>query len=96
MAAGVRGPGVRSLGLGFGAGAQVSLNLVDTALAPLADVYDEVAAGVEALGCDVARTELVGLCPAAVLDGIPPHRWAELDLSDDRTIEARLGRHHTG
>ncbi len=90
VASRVRRPGVRSLGLAAGPGAQVSLNLVDTGLAPLADVYDDVATGVAALGCRVVRAELVGLCPASVLDGIPPHRWAELDLAGDRTIEARL------
>ena len=28
----------------------------------------------------IARAELVGLVPAAVLDAIEPGRWAELDL----------------
>jgi glutamate formiminotransferase / 5-formyltetrahydrofolate cyclo-ligase len=92
VAARVRGPGVRSLGLAVGPGAQVSLNLIDTALAPLADVYDQVAAQVEALGCTVVRGELVGLCPADVVASVPRHRWPELDLSEDRTIEARLAR----
>lgn len=94
VAAQVRGPGVRSLGLPVGPGAQVSLNLVDTALAPLADVYDAVAAGVEALGCAVVRGELVGLCPADVVAAVPRHRWSELDLSEERTIEARLAERH--
>jgi hypothetical protein len=40
----------------------------------------------------VAGAELVGLLPAEVLAAVPPHRWAELDLSGDRTIEARLER----
>jgi glutamate formiminotransferase len=92
VAAQVRGPGVRSLGLAVGPGAQVSLNLVDTGLVRLADVYDDVAARVEALGCTVVRAELVGLCPASVLADTPPHRWAELDLSEERTIQARMDR----
>jgi glutamate formiminotransferase len=90
VAAQVRGPGIRSLGLAVGPGAQVSLNLSEGALASLASVYDAVAAGVEASGCTVTRAELVGLCPAAVVDAAPRHRWAELDLSEDRTIEVRL------
>jgi hypothetical protein len=40
----------------------------------------------------VSRAELVGLVPQSVLDRTPRHRWAQLDLSDDRTIESRLGR----
>ena len=92
VATGVRGPGVRSLGLAVGPGAQVSLNLIDTAVAPPDLVYDRVVEGVAALGCPVLRAELVGLIPADVLESVPQHRWAELDLAEDRTIEARLGR----
>jgi len=87
LAASLRGPVVRALGLALpGAGAaQVSCNLIDpTAVGPDA-VYDAVAARAV-----VARAELVGLVPAAVLDAIPERRWAQLDLSWDKTIEARL------
>jgi glutamate formiminotransferase len=73
-----------------GPGAQVSLNLVDTTQVLPDLVYDRIAAGAEALGCTVVRAELVGLCPLAVLEQVPRHRWAELDLDEDRTIEARL------
>jgi len=90
LAARLRTPTVRSLGLAVEAGAQVSLNLIDPGGASVADVYDTVAAGAEANGCSVLRAELVGLVPAAVLASAPRHRWAELDLSEDRTIEARL------
>ena len=38
----------------------------------------------------VARAELVGLVPASILNRIPSDRWRELDLGEDRTIEARL------
>jgi glutamate formiminotransferase / 5-formyltetrahydrofolate cyclo-ligase len=92
----VRGTAIRSLGLAVGQGAQVSLNLIDTTLVSVADVYDAVAGGAEAQGCSVLRAELVGLCPASLLEAVPRRRWAELDLSDDRTIEARLGRAETG
>jgi hypothetical protein len=50
-------------------------------------VFDAVAAH-----APVARAELVGLVPAAILDGIDRRRWAELDLGMDRTIEARLAQ----
>ncbi len=36
--------------------------------------------------------ELVGLLPESVLTPVDEQRWAELDLSAERTIEARLAR----
>jgi glutamate formiminotransferase len=82
----VRRPGrVRARGLDVGGRAQVSLNLIDPARFGPADAYDAVAARTP-----VARAELVGLVPAAVLDAIPTDRWPSLDLAPSRTIEARL------
>jgi hypothetical protein len=52
-----------------------------------AAIYDLVAGN-----ADVARAELVGLLPRKVLLAAPQDRWGVLDLSDDRTIEARLER----
>jgi glutamate formiminotransferase len=85
VAASLRGPGVRALGLRVGSEVQVSCNLIDPWRVGPATVFDAVA-------CQVApsRAELVGLIPASVLDVVPPHRWAELDLSPERTIDARL------
>ncbi len=61
-------------------------------LAPLevgpAAVYDAVAAH----GASIERAELVGLVPRAVVERAPRGRWAQLDLSPERTIEARLAR----
>lgn len=85
VAAAVRGPAVRALGLDVGGRAQVSTNLVDPVSVGPASVYDAVAAL-----APVAGAELVGLVPEAVLADVPPDRWAELDLSASRTIEARL------
>ncbi|HEX9991540.1 MAG TPA: hypothetical protein VGB14_01295 [Acidimicrobiales bacterium] len=85
LARALRGPAVRALGLAVGAHVQVSTNLVDPATVGPADVYDRVAAEVA-----VARAELVGLVPRAVLDAVPRRRWAALDLAEDRTVEARL------
>ena len=90
MAADLRGPAVRTLGLATASGAQVSFNVVDPASVSLADLYDAVARGAESMGCAVARAELVGLVPAAALAGVPTHRWPELDLSPERTIESRM------
>ena len=86
----VRGPAVRALGLAVEGGAQVSCNLIDRHLVSVATLYDAVAHEVETNGGAVVRAELVGLAPYDVVRGVPRHRWTELDLSEDRTIEARL------
>ncbi len=85
LAAAVRGPHVRALGLRVGDQVQVSMNLVDPSVVGPRQVYEQVAAQ-----ATVARAELVGLAPEAVLDRIDPAEWARLDLSAERTIEARL------
>jgi glutamate formiminotransferase len=85
VAQGLRGEHVRALGLRVGDGAQVSMNLLDPLTVGPATIYDRVAAKVT-----IARAELVGLAPRAVLDAAPTERWTELDLAADRTIEARL------
>jgi glutamate formiminotransferase len=90
IAAELRGPAVRSLGLPVDAGAQVSFNLIDPASVSVADVYDAVAERARARGCSVLRGELVGLVPQSMLSTIPPRRWPELDLSSDATIEGRM------
>jgi glutamate formiminotransferase len=86
----VRGPGVRALGLDVGGTPQVSCNLIDPFRIGPAAAYDAIARQLEAAGGAVDRAELVGLVPAAVLRAVPAHRFAELDLGEDSTIEARL------
>ena len=85
LAAALRGPGIRALGLAVGSRVQVSCNLVDPLAVGPAQVWDRVVAEVP-----VDRAELVGLVPSAVLADIPESRWAQLDLAPDRTIESRL------
>ncbi len=87
VASAVRGDGIRALGLAVGDRAQVSMNLVDPFRVGPAEAYDRVAAEVA-----VAGAELVGLVPRRVLEAIAPERWTALDLAEDRTVEARLGR----
>src|SRR5699024_8171647 len=81
----LRGPHLRALGLAVGDRVQVSMNLVAPFRLGPADAFDQVASRV-----DVAGAELVGLVPERVLTAIDRRRWAELDLSPERTIEARL------
>jgi glutamate formiminotransferase len=85
IAADLRGPAVRALGLPVGDHVQVSVNLTDPLQVGPAEIYDAVAGRVA-----VARAELVGLLPDAVLRAVDPARWPQLDLGPERTIEARL------
>jgi glutamate formiminotransferase len=85
IARNLRGPSVRALGLAVRDQVQVSMNLIEPHVVGPDAVFDAIAAQ-----ASVARAELVGLVPAAVLTAIDPGRWAELDLGMDRTIEARL------
>ena len=85
VAALVRGPAVRALGLAVGDRVQVSCNLIDPDVIGPQEIYDRVADLIPLEGA-----ELVGLIPAAVLARIPEPRWAALDLAESRTIEARL------
>jgi len=87
IAAAVRSPSVRALGLQVGDAVQVSMNLIDPATTGPGAVVDAVAAHAA-----VDRCELVGLVPRSVLEGEDPARWVELDLGPDRTIEARRQR----
>jgi glutamate formiminotransferase len=85
VAAGLRSSHVRTLGLQVGAAVQVSSNLIAPLLVGPGAVFDAVSSQ-----AGVARAELVGLVPQAVLDAEPPRRWAELGLDPSATIEARL------
>lgn len=87
VATSLRGPALRALGLAVGDAVQVSCNLVDPGAVGPTEVHDAVAAQVA-----ISRTELVGLAPAAVVAAVAPERWAELDLSPERTVEARLAQ----
>jgi glutamate formiminotransferase len=87
VAAAVRGPGIRALGLDLDGIAQVSCNLIDPLAVGPDAAFDAVARHVA-----IARAELVGLVPARVVEAIPSSRWRTLDLSPSRTIEARLER----
>lgn len=92
IAARVRSPFVRTLGLQVGESTQVSMNLISPGLANPMHAFDAVRTHAEATGARVLHAELVGLLPAEVLSSIPEGRWEELDLSPEKTIEARLAR----
>ncbi|MBW3581290.1 MAG: glutamate formiminotransferase [Actinobacteria bacterium] len=87
LARSLRGPAVRALGLAVGREVQVSCNLLEPSSVGPDAVYDAVAAVTP-----VARAEVVGLVPHAVLAAVDRRRWSQLDLAEDRTVEARLAR----
>ncbi len=81
----LRSPDVRALAFVVGDAIQVSCNLVTPwRFGPL-QAFDAVAGR-----ATIASAELVGLVPESVLRAVPRERWQQLDLGDDRTIEARL------
>jgi glutamate formiminotransferase / 5-formyltetrahydrofolate cyclo-ligase len=82
---------LRALGLLVGDQAQVSCNLIDPLSFGPADAFDAVAAQAA-----VARAEVVGLLPAAVLAAVPTERWTQLGLAPSLTLEARLGEVQAG
>ncbi|MEQ1788570.1 MAG: glutamate formiminotransferase [Acidimicrobiales bacterium] len=90
IAAAIRRPALRALGLAVGDAVQVSMNLVAPREVGPAEAFDLVAAQLAGTHGAVDRSELVGLLPEAVLQRTPEDRWEALDLSADRTIEARL------
>jgi glutamate formiminotransferase / 5-formyltetrahydrofolate cyclo-ligase len=85
LAASIRSPHVRALGLAVGARVQVSCNLIAPWRVGPGAVFDAVASQAA-----VEQSELVGLVPLSVLEAEPQHRWGELGLSPSATIEARL------
>lgn len=87
IASAVRSPSVRALGLQVGHEVQVSMNLIDPQVTGPGAATDLVAER-----ATIARCELVGLVPRWVLLAEDPGRWDNLNLAEDRTIEARLAR----
>lgn len=91
LAARLRRPGLRTLGLAVDGGAQVSCNVVDHHQVTLSEVFDEVATGSAEFGCSVTRGELVGLVPQVSLSAVDECRWVALGLRAEDTIEFRMG-----
>jgi len=92
LAISLRSDSVRALGFQVGEFTQVSMNLINPHVVGPAEIFDRVAEKVK-----IDRAELVGLIPARVLAVIPRSRWAELDVSNERTIEWRIAqRNHLG
>jgi glutamate formiminotransferase / 5-formyltetrahydrofolate cyclo-ligase len=83
-------PGVRAIGLELENGIQISTNVHDPVAVPLARVVDEVARLGAEDGAKPVLAELVGLVPAAALQGFPSGlEFVDPDV-DSHTIERRL------
>jgi glutamate formiminotransferase / 5-formyltetrahydrofolate cyclo-ligase len=85
-------PGVRAIGVKLATRgvAQVSTNVHDPFRVPLGEVVEAVRRAAEPLGASVAAAELVGLAPAAALEGFPAD--VELRGFDERrhVLERRV------
>lgn len=90
VAASLRSSEVRSLAFQVGDQVQVSCNLVEPDRVGPSLVYDQVLAQLSA-GEQIDHAELVGLTPLSVLMVEDPARWTQLGLSEEATIESRLG-----
>lgn len=90
IARAVRRNEVRALAFQVGDQVQVSCNLVAPLVVGTSVVFDRVTSLLPARGT-VARAELVGLAPKALLEMEDRTRWSQLDLSEERTIEGRIG-----
>ena len=84
----IRQKEVRALAFQLGDQVQISCNLIDPLLVGPSQVYDKVTSLLRHGA--IERAELVGLVPAAVVQNEAPSRWTQLDLAEDRTIEARI------
>jgi glutamate formiminotransferase len=89
----LRAPGILALAFDLAGSVQLSFNLTDPLRVGPDAVYDAARAllATTAVDARIARAEVVGLVPAAVLEAVVPERRALLGLDPDTTIEARMG-----
>jgi glutamate formiminotransferase / 5-formyltetrahydrofolate cyclo-ligase len=84
-------PGVRAIGLPLSSSrAQVSTNVHDPTLVPLAAVVEQVRVLATPLGAHPVEAEVIGLVPAAAVSGYPEDVPIRDFDPESRTIEARL------
>jgi glutamate formiminotransferase len=85
-------PAVRAMGVPLDQRGlvQVSMNLLDYRATPPATAYAAVAALAERAGARVEASEVVGLVPAAALDGVDPADLRLRGFTPDLLLEERL------
>ena len=69
---------------------QVSMNLTNYARTSLADAFHAVKREAARAGVSVLESEIVGLVPAAALEGLSPADLQLRDFSSDQILENRL------
>jgi glutamate formiminotransferase len=87
-------PGVRAIGIALGpGGCQVSTNVHDPFRVPLAEVVEAIRREAAERGAGISCAELVGLAPAAALEGFPED--VEIRGFEERrhVLEHAIGRH---
>jgi glutamate formiminotransferase/glutamate formiminotransferase/formiminotetrahydrofolate cyclodeaminase len=86
-------PGVRALGLELARAGlvQVSMNIEDWRLAPLAEIVRRIEREAAARGIETAGSELVGLIPAGALVAAAGGQLGLQALADEQVLELRLG-----
>lgn len=85
-------PRVKALGLSLASRgiAQVSMNLTDFEVTPIAAAFEAVEREAARLGVEVLESELIGLAPQAALDADIAARVRLRGFSPDRILENRL------
>jgi len=68
--------------------AQVSMNLTDYETTSIRTVFDAVRRKAGEHGVDILESELIGLIPRAVLEGVTADYLKLLDFSEKRIIES--------
>jgi glutamate formiminotransferase len=85
-------PGVQAMGVPLTERGivQVSINLIDHTTTKLIDVFNAVKLEARGYGVDVLESEIVGLTPAAALEGTTPAELQLTGFSADKVLENRL------
>ena len=91
-------PGVRALGLVLAEQGrmQISMNLEDAGRRDPFEVFRRIEERVESEGGRVAGTEIIGLCPDALLAGAGVDRLAVLDRTPPKVLSSRVAEHRIG
>ena len=69
---------------------QVSMNLTDSRRTSIPEAFEAVKREAARRGVEILESEIVGLVPAAALEGVSPDEVKLADAALDRTIEGRL------
>jgi glutamate formiminotransferase len=91
-------PCVKALGLTLAhrGVAQVSMNLTDYTRTSIQQVFDAIERQADALGLRIRDSELIGLIPAAALEGTSAAQLKLRDFSTSQILEERIAQRMAG